>query len=95
LLLLPPFLREQLQQQLTRESTTKERKEEMKTTFQVGSYTCEMTFHPLGDVAAVWSPDVPRKLSKKEWAQYRGGRDAFMMKIAAAEGITGAMAVVE
>jgi hypothetical protein len=67
----------------------------MKTTFQVGSYTCEMTLHPHGAVGAVWSPDVPRNLSKKEWAQYHGGRDAFLTKIAAAEGITGAMAVVE
>jgi len=39
-------------------------------------------------LAAEWSPDLPRRLSKREWREYRAGRDALVADIAKAIGGT-------
>ncbi len=62
-------------------------------TFKVGKYTCEMSYHSDGDLYAVWSPDLPRQLSKRELRQYRAGRNAFLIEEARTLG--GAIAVIE
>jgi hypothetical protein len=49
--------------------------------FKVGRFTCELALRPDRQLEAKWTPDVPRKLSKKEWQQYRAGRDAFLKKL--------------
>ena len=38
-----------------------------------------------------WSPDQPRRLSRREWKQYRKGRDAAFAELFAALGIRGAV----
>jgi hypothetical protein len=37
-------------------------------------------------LAAEWSPEPPRKLSKKEWRQYRAGRQTLLEEYAALTG---------
>ncbi len=41
--------------------------------------------------AMEWSPDVPRKLSRREWREYRAGRDAAFAELFAELGIRGAV----
>ena len=36
----------------------------------------------IGQLRAEWEPDAPRKLSKREWREYREGRDAHWQRIA-------------
>ena len=38
-----------------------------------------------------WSPNMPRRLSRREWKQYRAGRDAAFAKLFAELGIRGAV----
>jgi hypothetical protein len=58
-------------------------KKEVRNTFRVGRFFCEMTFAD-GHLSAQWSPDVPMRgsLSRGEIAQYRAGRDALMAEVA-------------
>lgn len=64
----------------------------LKSEFEVGGYTCEMTVSR-GGMYAAWSPRMPTKLSKKEVRQYRAGRDALIAKYA--EEIGGNIMLVE
>ncbi len=41
--------------------------------------------------AIEWCPDMPRKLSRREWGQYRAGRDAAIAELFAELGIRGAV----
>jgi hypothetical protein len=68
--------------------------------FTVGRYRCTMTASPdliergaLSQMNAEWQPDLPRRLSKSEWRQYRAGRDRFYARLGAALG--GKVMVVE
>ncbi len=36
-----------------------------------------------------WSPDQPRRLSRREWKQYRAGRDAAFTELFAELGVRG------
>ena len=38
-----------------------------------------------------WSPDQPRRLSQREWKQYRKGRDAAFAELFTELGIRGAV----
>ncbi len=39
--------------------------------------------------AMEWHPDMPRKLSRREWRQYRTGRDAAFAELCGELGIRG------
>ena len=41
--------------------------------------------------AIEWHPDMPRRLSRREWEQYRSGRDAAFAELFAELGIRGAV----
>lgn len=56
-------------------------------TFRVGRYTATLSIpavQPGGAACAVveWSPCIPDRLSEKELAQYRRGRDAALLALA-------------
>ena len=36
-----------------------------------------------------WSPNMPRRLSRREWKQYRAGRDAAFAELFAEIGVKG------
>ena len=38
-----------------------------------------------------WHPDMPRRLSRREWKQYRAGRDKAFAELFAEIGVTGAV----
>ncbi len=38
-----------------------------------------------------WTPNMPRRLSRREWRQYRKGRDAAFAELFAEIGIRGAV----
>lgn len=66
--------------------------------WKVGRRTCTLTVpRPTqgGLACAVmeWSPDSPSGLSRKEWRQYRAGRNRAAAELAAALGV--AAAVIE
>jgi hypothetical protein len=66
--------------------------------FRVGPYTCTLTIpRPrVGEalcMAAEWSPEPPRRLSRKWWAQYRAGRNAALAELGRQLG--GGVAVLE
>lgn len=65
--------------------------------WKVGPYLVEATTAPddMGGIqtAIEWSPDLPRRLSKKQVAQYREGRNKFFKLIA--DEIGGSVLVVE
>ncbi|MCW5751361.1 MAG: hypothetical protein KIT07_01470 [Anaerolineales bacterium] len=44
-------------------------------------------------LSAEWVPDMPKRLTKKEWRQYRAGRDSVIAEAAALIG--GGIAMVE
>jgi hypothetical protein len=49
--------------------------------FRVGDCTVRVRLEaPV--IKAEWSPAMPKHLTKKEWKQYRDGRDAFTKQIA-------------
>ncbi len=41
--------------------------------------------------AIEWTPDMPRRLSRREWRQYRAGRDAAFAELFEEIGIRGAV----
>ena len=47
----------------------------------------------VGVMRCEWMPDMPRKLSEREWREYRAGRDQHHQRVANIVG--GAVAVVE
>lgn len=54
--------------------------------FPVGKRTVTMTIpRPRCDrvvsMAAEWDPDLPKRLSVREWRQYRAGRDAALAEV--------------
>ncbi len=56
--------------------------------------TCTMPQMRNGDVVSAameWSPTVPRRLSRREWKQYRTGRDKAFAELFAEIGIRGAV----
>ncbi|RDD61462.1 hypothetical protein [Ferruginivarius sediminum] len=62
-------------------------------TFRVGKRTVTLSVETprRGEVANMiceWSPDRPRRLSRKEWREYRRGRDAALADLAEAMGAT-------
>jgi hypothetical protein len=67
-------------------------------TFRVGKRTVTWTI-PKPVVGSVshsvveWDPDLPRRLSQREWQQYRAGRDAIYAELSTLLGIN--MMVVE
>ena len=65
-------------------------------TFRVGRRKVTLTVPQVrsGQVlhaATEWHPDVPRRLSRREMAQYRRGRDAAFAELCAELGINGAL----
>ena len=62
-------------------------------TFKVGPFTCEMTISALGHVTAGWSPQMPDRLTRKERAQYRAGRNALVAEFAKVTGLN--MMIIE
>jgi hypothetical protein len=46
--------------------------------FQVGKFTCELSFDDCGDVRAQWLPGRPQYLNREERAQYLARRWAFL-----------------
>ncbi len=66
----------------------------MTRTWRVGRRTCTLTVPQTrsGQVATAaieWHPDVPRRLSRREWKQYRAGRDAAFADLCGDLGIRG------
>ena len=65
-------------------------------TWRVGKRTCTLTAPKLrnGEVlstAMEWSPDMPRRLSRREWKQYRTGRDKAFAELFQELGVRGAV----
>ena len=65
-------------------------------TWRVGKRRVTMTAPrpQSGQVATAaieWHPDMPRKLSRREWKQYRTGRDAAFADLCGELGIRGAV----
>ena len=56
-------------------------------TFEVGTLTCLMTMSVLGHITSEWNPKMPTRLTRKERAQYRAGRNALVAEFAEATGI--------
>lgn len=62
------------------------------TKFRVGKRIVSMAMDldlPKGQVSTLnvdWAPNPPSRLSKKEWKEYRRGRDLFMQEVAVALG---------
>ena len=46
--------------------------------FQVGKFTCELSFDERGDVRAQWLPGRPHYLNREERAQYLARRCVFL-----------------
>ncbi len=65
-------------------------------TFPVGPRTVTLTAPRLraGQVSCAsieWHPDMPRRLSRREMARYRRGRDAAFAELCGELGINGAL----
>ena len=63
-------------------------------TWRVGKRRVTMTAPKLrdGQVAMAtieWHPDMPRRLSRREWKQYRTGRDAAFADLCGDLGVSG------
>jgi hypothetical protein len=60
----------------------------VRSTWRVGSRTVTLTQDvsiipgAVGTLRCEWEPDMPRKLSKHEWREYRAGRDAHHQRLA-------------
>ena len=68
-------------------------------TWLVGKRRCTFTVPQSrsGQVATVtieWHPDMPRQLSRKEWKQYRAGRDAAFAGLCGDLGIRGMLCAI-
>ncbi len=66
----------------------------MMRSWRVGKRTVTVTVPQIrtGQVlhaAFEWSPNMPRRLSRREWKQYRAGRDAAFAELFAELGIRG------
>lgn len=65
-------------------------------TVLVGKFRCTFTARSdaLSGVSCEWEPDVPdaRKMKPRDLADYIAGRDAFIAELAAARGLTIAVA---
>ena len=64
--------------------------------FSVGHRTVTVTMPAprMGKVRYMtieWVPDPPQRLSKREWRQYRAGRNAAVAELAEREGIEAAI----
>ena len=68
--------------------------EKLNMKFRVGDFICEMFWRD-GGLRCEWLPNVPnaKKFSKKEWKQYRAGRNAWMAELSKIIG--GKVAVLE
>ena len=67
----------------------------MSTTFRVGKRTVTLAMErpERGDYGmelehVEWRPSMPKRLTKKEWRQYRAGRDAMVAEAARLAGMT-------
>ena len=65
-------------------------------TFRVGKRKVTLTVPQIraGQVAHAvieWHPDMPRRLSRREWKQYRQGRDAAFAELCRELGVSGAL----
>ena len=68
----------------------------MTRTWRVGKRRVSMTVPrprsgQVATAAMEWHPDMPRRLSRREWEQYRAGRDAAFADLCADLGIRGAL----
>ena len=64
--------------------------------WRVGKRNVTMTVPQIrnGQVAMAtieWHPDMPRRLSRREWRQYRTGRDTAFAELCADLGVRGAL----
>ena len=65
-------------------------------TFRVGKRKVTLSVPQIrsGQVAHAvieWHPDMPRRLSRREWKQYRQGRDAAFAELCGELGVSGAL----
>ena len=68
----------------------------MMRTWRVGRRTVTMTapqirIGQVGMATIEWQPDMPRRLSRREWRQYRTGRDTAFAELCADLGVRGAL----
>ena len=68
----------------------------MMRTWRVGRRTVTMTapqirIGQVGMATIEWHPDMPRRLSRREWRQYRTGRDTAFAELCADLGVRGAL----
>ncbi len=68
----------------------------MTRTWRVGKRTVTATLPrarsgQVAHAAFEWHPDMPRRLSRREWKQYRKGRDAAFAELFTDLGIRGAV----
>ncbi len=68
----------------------------MTRSWQAGAYTCTLTVQRPKPGAVVacsveWSPEMPRRLTEGELAQYRAGRNAALAAVSAGLGINAAV----
>ena len=64
----------------------------MVSTFKVGKYTVILTIPrpTIGatiSMACEWEPTIPQRLSKREWREYRAGRDAAFAELSKLTGM--------
>lgn len=69
------------------------KEQEIKSTFKVGKFMCTLTVTQSGSMDCEWFPNAPKKLSEKELAEYRRGRDMVIGELSKLIG--GSIAVVE
>ena len=69
-------------------------KKNLSKTFNVGKYTCTMTFDPeTKQPTASWEPHKPNDFSKRQLRDYQEQRDEFLEQVS--EAIGGKILVVE
>ena len=54
--------------------------------FKVGKLTCTITIQAptvgaVTNMVVEWEPGMPRRLSRRQWAEYRAGRDAAFTEL--------------
>ena len=54
--------------------------------FPVGHFVCTLTIprpklHGVVTMVAEWAPDMPKRLNRHEWRQYRKGRDKTLAEL--------------
>ncbi len=60
--------------------------------FPVGRRVCTLTIprpklHGVVTMVAEWAPDMPKRLNRREWRQYRKGRDKTLAELSRDLGI--------